>query len=284
MAILDGKALAAKIQSKIKLEVQSIVKQTGKAPGLAALRVGKNEASRIYVNRKAKACAEVGIYSRKVELPLDLSQESLMEEVERLNSDSLIHGILVQLPLPDHMATDKILEKLKVEKDVDGFHVVNAGKLILGQKGLVPCTPLGIIRLLDEHQISIEGAKAVVVGRSNIVGKPVAHLLLHRNATVTICHSRTKDLKTECQSADILIAAIGKTEMIRGDWVKRGACVIDVGINRKEDGSLVGDVQFKEAMARAKWITPVPGGVGPLTIAMLLSNTLEAAKAQMGVL
>jgi methylenetetrahydrofolate dehydrogenase (NADP+) / methenyltetrahydrofolate cyclohydrolase len=276
--LMDGKALAQKIQNELKDKIAQFKKETGVTPGLAAVRVGANEASRIYVNKKAKACEEIGIYSRKIELPEDLSQEALLRTVDELNRDPKIHGILVQLPLPKQISTDRILSEVAPEKDADGFHVVNAGKLCSGQPGLVPCTPLGIIRILDEYNVPIQGAEAVVVGRSNIVGKPVAQLLLSRHATVTICHSRTKDLPGVCRRADILVAAIGKTEMIRGDWVKPGAAVIDVGINRKEDGKLAGDVAFEEASKNAKWITPVPGGVGPLTIAMLLSNTLTAAE------
>ncbi|HLG20378.1 MAG TPA: bifunctional methylenetetrahydrofolate dehydrogenase/methenyltetrahydrofolate cyclohydrolase FolD [Bdellovibrionota bacterium] len=279
MAILDGKALAAKIHGEIKRDIEAFTKETGIRPGLAAVRVGVNEASRVYVNRKAKACNEVGIYSKKIELPEDTSEKALLEVVDSLNRDKEIHGILVQLPLPKQISTDRILAAVDVEKDVDGFHIFNVGRLAAGQPGLVPCTPLGVIRILEEYDIPIEGAEAVIVGRSQIVGKPVAQLLLARHATVTICHSRTKDLPEVCRRADILVAAIGKAEMIRGDWVKKGATVIDVGINRKkEDGTLVGDVAFHEAEERAGWITPVPGGVGPLTIAMLLSNTLKAAK------
>ncbi len=278
MTLLDGKKLAEKIHADIKSEVAEFVKQFPRPPGLAAVRVGNNEASRVYVNKKVKTCAEVGIYSRKLEFPEDLSENLLLQEIDKLNRDSQIHGILVQLPLPKQISTDRVLEAVNVDKDVDGFHLLNVGRLSVGQPGLVPCTPLGVIRILDEYKIPIEGVEAIVVGRSNIVGKPVAQLLLGRHATVTICHSRTKDLPSVCRRADILVAAIGKLEMIRGDWVKKGATVIDVGINRKEDGKLAGDVAFDEVSKVAGAITPVPGGVGPLTIAMLLSNTVRAAK------
>jgi methylenetetrahydrofolate dehydrogenase (NADP+)/methenyltetrahydrofolate cyclohydrolase len=281
VAILDGKKLAEKIQEEIRLGVAEFTRRTGKAPGLATLRVGSDEGSRIYVNRKAKMCADVGMHSMKLEFPEDLSEKELIAEIEKLNADPSIHGILVQLPLPKQISADRVLASVRVEKDVDGFHVVNAGRLCSGRPGLVPCTPLGILRLLDEYKIPIEGAEAVVVGRSNIVGKPVAQLLLARHATVTICHSRTKDLAEVVGRADILVAAIGKPRMIRGTWVKKGSAVIDVGINRSADGKLTGDVDFEGASKRAGWITPVPGGVGPLTIAMLLSNTLKAAESAM---
>lgn len=278
MVLLDGKALARKIHGELITKIETFSVRTGVKPGLATVLVGSHEASKVYVNSKVKACAEVGIHSRKVELPGYVNQDALLREIDRLNQDPAIHGILVQLPVPKQISTERILAEVDSEKDVDGFHVVNVGRLATGQKGFVPCTPLGILRLLDEYEVPIEGVEAVIVGRSHIVGKPVAQLLLNRHATVTICHSRTRDLKAVCQRADILIAAIGKAEMVRGDWVKPGAAVIDVGINRRENGSLVGDVAFSEASERAGWITPVPGGVGPLTIAMLLSNTLDAAQ------
>jgi methylenetetrahydrofolate dehydrogenase (NADP+)/methenyltetrahydrofolate cyclohydrolase len=280
VAVLDGKTLAAKIQSEVKRDVSTFLAETGIQPGLATVRVGANEASRVYVNRKAKACTEVGILSRKIEMPQETTEGALLEVIDGLNRDHAIHGILVQLPLPKHISTDRVLATVLVDKDVDGFHIVNVGRLAAGQPGFVPCTPLGVMRMLDEYDISVEGADAVVVGRSQIVGKPLVQLLLARHATVTVCHSRTKNLPEVCRRADILVAAIGKAEMVRGDWIKAGATVIDVGINRKDDGTLVGDVAFEEAKQRAGWITPVPGGVGPLTIAMLLSNTLKAAKEQ----
>ncbi len=275
---MDGKALAKKIHNEIQGEVERFRKETGIQPGLATLRVGDDEASRVYVNRKAKICAKLGMKSLKMELPEDLSEESLLTEIRALNDDPSIHGILVQLPLPKQISASRVLETISPEKDVDGFHIQSAGKLFTGEPTFVACTPKGILRILDEYQVPMEGAEAVVVGRSNIVGKPVAQLLMARNATVTICHSRTRNLAEVCRRADILVAAIGRAEFVKGDWVKEGAAVIDVGINRTEDNQLVGDVEFDEASKRAKWITPVPGGVGPLTIAMLLSNTLEAAK------
>ncbi len=278
MILLDGKKLAERIQQDIAKDVGEYKRRTGVTPGLAAVQVGDNEASKVYVQRKTKACAEVGIYSRKLELPGNVTEEALVLEIEKLNADPAIHGILVQLPLPKHIAADRILSTVSVEKDVDGFNVVNAGRLAVGRPGFVPCTPLGILRLLDEYKIPIEGAEAVVVGRSNIVGKPMAQLLLSRHAVVTICHSRTRDLKSVCRRADILVAAVGRPRMIQEDWIKNGAAVIDVGMNRLNDGKLVGDVDFEGASKRAAWITPVPGGVGPLTIAMLLSNTLTAAR------
>ena len=274
MTLLDGKALAKEIRAELKKQVQA----SSIVPGLAAVRVGNDEASKVYVGHKVKACDEVGMYSRVIELPEETSQGQLIETVQELNVDDKIHGILVQLPLPKQISSDQILATIHSEKDVDGFHVENLGRLFAGQSGFIPCTPLGIIRLLKHYNVPIQGAHAVVVGRSNIVGKPVAHLLLGENATVTICHSKTKDLKDVCLSADILIAAIGRPEFISGDWIKKGAAVVDVGINRKEDRKLVGDVAFKPASERAKWISPVPGGVGPLTIAMLLENTYQAAQ------
>ncbi|MFH1018427.1 MAG: bifunctional methylenetetrahydrofolate dehydrogenase/methenyltetrahydrofolate cyclohydrolase FolD [Pseudomonadota bacterium] len=283
MILLDGKKLAERIQKDVAKGVAELKRRTGATPGLAAVQVGDNEASKVYVQRKTKACAEVGMYSRTLELPGDLIEEALVREIEKLNADPMIHGILVQLPLPKHIAADRILSTVSVGKDVDGFHVVNAGKLAVGRPGFVPCTPLGILRLLDEYKIPIEGAEAVIVGRSNIVGKPMAQLLLSRHAVVTICHSRTRDLKSFCRRADILVAAVGRPRMIAEDWIKDGAAVIDVGMNRLDDGKLVGDVDFEAASKRAGWITPVPGGVGPLTIAMLLSNTLKAAQDIMEV-
>lgn len=277
MILLDGKTFSKKLRKELAEETNSFVSATGVTPGLATVLTGDDPASRVYVNSKVKACKEVGIYSRKVELPESISEAALLQEVDQLNGDPAIHGILVQLPLPKQISAERVLERIDPEKDVDGFHVVNVGRLSTGQSGFVPCTPLGIVRLLEEYKVPIQGAEAVVVGRSNIVGKPVAQLLLKRHATVTLCHSRTKDLKEVCQRADILVAAIGKAEMVSGDWVKPGAAVVDVGINRKEDGKLVGDVAFADASQKAGWISPVPGGVGPLTIAMLLSNTLEAA-------
>jgi methylenetetrahydrofolate dehydrogenase (NADP+) / methenyltetrahydrofolate cyclohydrolase len=281
VVLLDGKAFAKKIRSDLATRIRTFSARTGTIPGLATLLVGDNAASKVYVGSKVKACGEVGIHSRKLELAADLAESSLVKEIDALNGDPAIHGILVQLPLPKQIRPERILDAVDPSKDVDGFHVINAGRLATGQPGFVPCTPLGIVRLLEEYKVPIEGKRAVVVGRSNIVGKPVAQLLLNRHATVTICHSRTKDLPEVCREADILIAALGKAQIVRGDWIKTGAAVVDVGINRLSDGTLTGDVMFSEASERAGWLTPVPGGVGPLTIAMLLSNTLEAAEKWM---
>ena len=245
---------------------------------MAVILVGDDPASRVYVNNKKKACAEVGIYSREYALPKETTQEELLNLIRELNQDPEIHGILVQLPLPDHLDERQVLETISPDKDVDGFHPVNVGRLVTGQPCLKPCTPAGIIELIDRTGIELKGKEAVVVGRSNIVGKPVALLLLARHATVTICHSRTERIDEVCRRADVLVAAVGRPEMITGDWVKPGAVVIDVGINRVEKG-LVGDVEFDTAKEKAGYITPVPGGVGPMTIAMLMKNTVEAARS-----
>jgi methylenetetrahydrofolate dehydrogenase (NADP+)/methenyltetrahydrofolate cyclohydrolase len=275
--IIDGKAVAAEVRERVRREVASLA-ESGVRPGLAAVRVGNDPASEIYVRNKRKACEAAGIYSEEHPLSEQTTQEELLGLVQRLNADLKISGILVQLPLPKQISERAILEAVSPDKDVDGFHKINVGKLTLGEATLAPCTPLGILALLDATKIEISGSRAVVVGRSNIVGKPVALMLLHRNATVTICHSRTRDLPEVCRSADILVAAIGRPRFITGEMVKPGAAVIDVGINRLESGKIVGDVDFDGASARAGWITPVPGGVGPMTIAMLLSNTVAAAK------
>lgn len=274
--IIDGKVIAQEVKQEIKEEVQKLPQ--GVTPGLAAVLVGDNPASAIYVRNKRKACDAVGIYSEEYTLSSDTSQGELLKLIKDLNEDQKIHGILVQLPLPNHIQTGIILENINPDKDVDGFHWVNMGKLMAGFPAFVPCTPSGIIKMLKFHNIPIEGKNAVVVGRSNIVGKPVAMLLLQEHATVTICHSRTKNLREVCLGADILIAAIGKAEMITGEMVQEGAVVIDVGINRLDSGKLVGDVQFATVSQKAGWISPVPGGVGPMTIAMLLYNTLQSAK------
>lgn len=281
--IIDGKKISAEIREQIRQEVASVAGE-GIRPGLAAIRVGENPASEIYVRNKRKACETAGIYSEEHVLSEQTAEVELLDLIYRLNDDPKIHGILVQLPLPPHLTERVILRAVSPEKDVDGFHPINVGKLTLGEASLAPCTPLGIIALLETMKIDIKGSRAVVVGRSNIVGKPVALMLLHRHATVTLCHSRTRDLPEVCRSADILVAAIGRSKFITKDMVKEGAVVIDVGINRQESGKLVGDVDFEGAVSRAGWITPVPGGVGPMTIAMLLSNTLTAAKAMGGKL
>lgn len=273
--ILNGKYVAEKIRHDLSIKVKNIKDKTGRVPGLAVVLVGDDPASKTYVSMKEKACKKVGIYSEVYKLKADAQEHELLKLIHQLNSDEKIDGILVQLPLPGHIDEKKIIDAIKPEKDVDGFHPVNIGKLLINEKGFIPCTPYGIIKLLDYYGIKIEGKNAVVVGRSNIVGKPLALLLLHRNATVTICHSRTKDLPDITKKADILVAAVGKARIIKSDMVKEGAVVIDVGINRIE-GKLTGDVDYEKVKEKASWITPVPGGVGPMTITMLLNNTIEA--------
>ena len=275
--IIDGNKIAKGIRDEIREEALRLKRERGIIPGLAVILVGDDPASRIYVGRKEKACEEAGFLSRHSGLPARTSEEDLLRLITDLNGDPAIHGILVQLPLPKHINPDVVIETIDPRKDVDGFHPVNIGGLFTGRPGHRACTPLGVIELLDRSGIAIEGKEAVIVGRSNIVGKPLALMLLNRHATVTICHTRTRDLAAVARRADILVAAAGRAEMVRGDMVKEGAVVIDVGINRKADGKLVGDVAFAEAAARASYITPVPGGVGPMTIAMLLRNTLSAA-------
>lgn len=286
--IIDGKAIAATIRNEIKSEVDEMKAKTGRVPGLATVLVGGRKDSQTYVRMKKKACAEAGITSFSHDLPGDISQNELLNIVRELNANDEVHGILVQLPLPDHIDTETILSAINLEKDVDGFHPINIGRLSMKQRDplFVPCTPKGCIELLDRSGIEIEGKQAVVLGRSNIVGLPVAMLLLHRNATLTICHSRTQDLPGVVRQADILIAAVGRPEIVRGDWLKPGVAIIDVGINAVDDPTrergyrLVGDVAFDEAQEVAGAITPVPGGVGPMTIAMLLRNTLDGAKRE----
>lgn len=275
---IDGKAVAKEVQRQIKEEVEGLERRWGMTPGLAVVLVGDDPASHIYVRNKEKACKEVGIRSFEHLLPATISERDLLALVNHLNKDKNVHGILVQLPLPAHIRAEKILEAVSPHKDVDGFHPVNQGMLILGGDGFKPCTPMGIMKLLEAAGCDPKGKNAVVVGRSNIVGKPVALLLLEKHATVTICHSRTVSLRDEVGRADILVAAIGKAGLIRGDWIKTGAVVIDVGVNRLPTGKLYGDVEFETAKDRASAITPVPGGVGPMTICMLLYNTLKAAK------
>lgn len=277
--IIDGKAVAYKFRDKLKNEV-SFLSGHGSKPGLAVLLVGDNPASLIYTKAKAKACEELGINSFQYTLHKDISQTDLLWQISELNNDAKVHGILVQLPLPKHLDEELILEAISPEKDVDGFHPFNVGRLVAGKPLFQPCTPLGIMKLLEDSGIDVSGKDAVVVGRSNIVGKPIAIMLLQKNATVTICHSKTINLQEKIKRADILIAAIGKPHMIKGEWIKQGAVVIDVGINRLDNGKLAGDVEYEEAFKRASFITPVPGGVGPMTIAMLMYNTVEAAKRQ----
>lgn len=280
--VIDGKVISKEIKDKVRQEAEGL-KKRGVTPGLAAVLVGENPASVIYVRNKRKACEESGIYSEGHTLPESTSQSELLGLIERLNQDPKIHGILVQLPLPKQINSEVILNTISPFKDVDGLHPYNVGKLMMGDPVFVPCTPAGVMAMLDYHKIPIEGRTAVVVGRSNLVGKPVAMLLMHRNATVTICHSKTRDLPEVCRRADILVAAMGRAKFITGDMVKDGAAVIDVGINRLDDGKLVGDVDYDAASKRAGWITPVPGGVGPMTIAMLLQNTLLSAKRSAGI-
>ncbi|MGH7844111.1 MAG: bifunctional methylenetetrahydrofolate dehydrogenase/methenyltetrahydrofolate cyclohydrolase FolD [Candidatus Binatia bacterium] len=278
MSLIDGKAVAKEVQKEVKEEVEGLKRRWGIVPGLGVVLVGDDPASHLYVRNKEKACKEVGIRSQEHLLPAAVSERELLAIIHGLNRDKDIHGILIQLPLPAHIRSEKILESVLPQKDIDGFHPVNQGRLLLGGEGFRPCTPLGIMRLLDAVGYNPKAKNAVVVGRSNIVGKPVALMLLARHATVTLCHSRTVNLKEEVGRADILVVAVGKAGLVRGDWIKPGAVVIDVGVNRQATGKLVGDVDFESAKDRASWITPVPGGVGPMTICMLLYNTLRAAK------
>ncbi len=275
MAIIDGKKVSAEVKGRITAEAKALKQKTGKSPGLAVVLVGDDPASSVYVRNKKKTCQQVGFRSFEHHLPADTSQEKLLALVQDLNRNDHVNGILVQLPLPGHIDSEKVLEAVDPAKDVDGFHPENVGRLVGGNAILKPCTPAGIIELLDRYKVKIEGKNAVVLGRSNIVGKPAAFLLLHRHATVTICHSRTKDLAAVARTADILIAAIGKPRFVTADMIQDGAVVIDVGINRV-DGKLVGDVDFESVEKKASLITPVPGGVGPMTIAMLMANTLQA--------
>ena len=280
--LLEGKYFAAKIREEAGKRAARLKEKYGVTPGLAVIIVGENPASQVYVRNKHKACTELGFYSEGVEMPETTTREELLAEINRLNNDPKIHGILVQLPLPKALQPyeSEVLEAINPLKDVDGFHPVNVGRLVTGQKALVPCTPHGCIRMLELAEIPMEGAKAVVIGRSNIVGKPMLHLLLGKNATVTICHSRTKNLKDVVKEADIVVAAVGKPRFVTADMIKPGATVIDVGINRIAPKKLVGDVDFDEVKEVAGAITPVPGGVGLLTIAMLMQNTVDAAELQ----
>ena len=275
--ILDGNALAQKLRAGFKQEADQLAAQ-GIRPGLAVILVGEDPASQVYVRNKVNACAQAGFHSEKHSYPADVEAATVFAKIAELNADPAIHGILVQLPLPKHFDADAVLEAIAPEKDVDGFRAENVGALVQGLPCFIPCTPYGAMKFFEEAGINLKGKEAVVVGRSNIVGKPMAMLLLHAGATVTVCHSQTKDLKTHCQRADILVAAVGKPKMITGDMIKPGAVVIDVGINRLPDGKLCGDVDFESAKEVAAFITPVPGGVGPMTITMLLANTLESAE------
>jgi len=282
MTLIDGKKISQEIRDALVDDVARVKQQTGKVPGLAVVLVGEDPASAVYVRNKNKTCQALGFQSFEHVLPETTSEAELLALVEALNADDNVHGILVQLPLPRQIDSEKVLRAILPEKDVDGFHPTNMGQLVVGRSLLVPCTPLGVITLLDRYGIGIEGKHAVVLGRSNIVGKPVSLLLLARNATVTICHSRTRDLASVTRQADILIAAVGRANFVTGDMVKDGAVVIDVGINRV-DGKLVGDVDFNAVEKRASFITPVPGGVGPMTIAMLMENTMKAFRARHGL-
>ncbi len=281
---IDGKAMAARLAEEIRTETKSLVEDHGITPGLAVVIVGEDPASQVYVRNKKRTAQELGFHSVQHEVSADITEEALLDLIESLNKDNAVHGILVQLPLPKHLDEDKVTQAIAAEKDVDGFHYINIGKLSAGasDEGFVPCTPAGCLMMIQEELgQDLSGKNAVVIGRSNIVGKPMASLLVGANATVTIAHSRTNDLESLCRTADILVAAVGRPEMVTGDWIKDDAVVIDVGINRVErDGKtgLVGDVDYASAETKAKAITPVPGGVGPMTIMMLMNNTLRAAK------
>lgn len=277
--LLLGKEVSARIKGELREEVAKL-KESGINPGLAVIIVGDDPASRVYVNNKKKACEECGIYSEEYALPAETSEKELLDLIDVLNNNSKISGILVQLPVPDHIDEKKIIEAINPIKDVDAFHPVNVGKIMVGDFDFVPCTPAGVMELIKESGIEVSGKECVVVGRSNIVGKPQAMLLLHQNGTVTVCHSRTKDLKAKTKEADILVVAVGIPNFVTGDMIKPGAVVIDVGINRIADKKLVGDVEFESAEKVAGAITPVPGGVGPMTIAMLMKNTVKAAIIQ----
>jgi methylenetetrahydrofolate dehydrogenase (NADP+)/methenyltetrahydrofolate cyclohydrolase len=277
--VIDGKAVSARVRERVAGDVAEVAERLGRAPGLATVLVGEDPASHVYVKNKRKACEEAGMASIHRELDAGVSQQKLIATVDELNAAEEVDGILVQLPLPDGIDQDAVVDRIDVGKDVDGLTAASAGLLAQGRPGLVPCTPAGTMELLAEAGTEVEGAEAVIVGRSILVGRPLSALLLNANATVTVCHSRTQDLAQTCRRADILVAAVGRPEFVQGDWVKSGAAVIDVGINRTDDG-LVGDVDYEAASEIAGAITPVPGGVGPMTIAMLLANTLQAARAR----
>jgi methylenetetrahydrofolate dehydrogenase (NADP+) / methenyltetrahydrofolate cyclohydrolase len=281
--LIDGKKVSADIREGLKKDIAA-VKAKGIEPCLAVVLVGENPASKKYVSSKEKTCAELGIISIAHKIPETTTQQDLLKLVDDLNNDKKVHGILIQLPLPKGLDEKQVMHRIAPEKDVDGFGPQSLGKMLLDEKGFLPCTPYGAIKMLDAYGIDPSGKHAVVLGRSVIVGKPLAMLLLRKNATVTICHSKTRDLKEECLRADILCVAIGKPKFVKGDWIKQGAAVVDVGINVTEEGKLVGDVDFEAAAARAGYITPVPGGVGPMTIAMLMFNTVQAAKAAAGIM
>lgn len=276
--IIDGKQVSQNVREAQKAETEALFQKYGKRPGLAVIIVGEDPASKVYVANKEKACAEVGFYSELYRMPESTTMDELLSLIEKLNNDDKIHGILCQLPLPKHLDEEKVILAINPNKDVDAFHPVNTGKIMIGNHSFLPCTPAGVMKLIESTGTDISGKECVVIGRSNIVGKPQAMLLLQANGTVTICHSRTKDLKEVTKRADILVVAIGKADFITGDMIKEGAVVIDVGMNRRADGKLTGDVDFESAEKVASYITPVPGGVGPMTITMLLQNTLTAFK------
>lgn len=278
--IIDGKTVSASVKQQVADECAELFKATGKKPGLAVIIVGDDPASKVYVNNKKKACELVGFLSKEYALPAQTTQQELIELVEKLNNDDKINGILCQLPLPKHLDEKAVIEAISPKKDVDAFHAVNVGKIMIGDYDFLPCTPAGVMELLAYYNIDIEGKECVVLGRSNIVGKPMSMLLLHKNGTVTICHSRTKNLAEVCKRADILVAAVGIARFVTADMVKENAVVIDVGINRMDNGKLCGDVDFEGVQKVASYITPVPGGVGPMTIATLMKNTLTAFKIQ----
>ena len=276
--IIDGKKTSADIKEELRIETEAFIKETGVTPGLAVVIVGSDPASQVYVRNKCRACEAVGFYSEKYEMPEETTEDKLIALIEKLNADDKIHGILVQLPLPRHIDVEKVLLTIKPGKDVDAFHPYNTGKIMQGKYDFLPCTPAGVMELLKRYNVEIKGKNCVVIGRSDIVGKPMAMLLLQADGTGTIAHSKTKNLPEICKNADIIVAAVGRANFVSGDMVKEGAVVIDVGINRLENGSLCGDVNYAEAAEKASAITPVPGGVGPMTIAMLMKNTLTAAK------
>lgn len=281
--IISGKEVSAKVRAELKKETQALIESTGIYPGLAVILVGNDPASQVYVRNKQLACEELGFHPFEYKLSENTTQEQLLDLISVLNKDPKVHGILVQLPLPDHLDEQSVLYSIAPEKDVDAFHPYNVGKIMIGSYDVLPCTPAGVMELLDAYGVEISGKNCVVIGRSNIVGKPMAMLLLQRSGTVTICHSRTKNLAEVCAEADILVVAIGKPKFVTADMVKEGAVVVDVGINRDENNKLCGDVDFESVESKASLITPVPGGVGPMTITMLMKNTLRAAKAQNGI-
>lgn len=278
--LINGKEVSASVKLRVKNQTEELIEKSGITPGLAVVIVGNDPASRVYVNSKKKACAEVGFNSYEYALPEDTTQQELLELVEKLNNDSKVNGILCQLPLPKQIDENAIINAIRPEKDVDAFHPFNVGKIMIGEFAFLPCTPAGVMELIDSTGVEVSGKNCVVIGRSNIVGKPMSMLLLHRSGTVTICHSKTQNLTEICKNADILVAAVGRANFVTADMVKEGAVVIDVGMNRLENGKLCGDVDFNEVEKKASFITPVPGGVGPMTIAMLMQNTLTAAKLQ----